>query len=131
MAYQNGKPAPAKILRTPAPDEITNVRHPSAQGPGMNGPQPSSVAPGQASESVLAQNLRQSSDPEDLLGQVVRAGVSGRDDRLPNDGGDYQRRTVSDTAYPTAHGCEGAKPGPKMSAAVDTTAIASPVRKPS
>ena len=50
MAYQGSKPAPAKILRTPAPDEITNVRHPSAAGPGMNGPQPSFVAPGQASE---------------------------------------------------------------------------------
>ena len=97
----------------------------------MDGPQPSSVAPGQAMESPLATNLRQSqADSEDVLTKVIAGGVAGRDDRLPNDGVDYQRRTVSDTAYPTAHGCEGAKPGPKMSNAIDTSAIASPARKP-
>jgi hypothetical protein len=69
----------------------------------MNGPQPSSVNPGQASESVLAQNLRQSSDPEDLLGQVIKNGVSGRGDKIPTDG-NVQQRTVSDTQYPAAHG---------------------------
>jgi hypothetical protein len=113
MAYQGSKPAPAKILRTPAPDEITNVRHPSAAGPGMNGPHPSFVAPGQASESVLGQNLRQSSDPEDLLGNVIRSGVSGRDDRVPADG-NTQTRSVSDTPYPTTFGMKGATPGPKI-----------------
>ncbi len=106
MAYQGNKPAPARINRTPAPDEVTNIRHPSAAGPGMNGPQASSVAPGQASESVLAQNLRQSSDPQDLIGQVIRNGVSGRDDRIPVNAAetDWQRRPVSDDAYPTSYG---------------------------
>jgi hypothetical protein len=103
MAYQ-GKPAPARINRTPAPDEITNVRHPSAAGPGMSGPQPSVIPAGQASESVMASNLRQSqADSEDVLSKVIAGGIAGRDDRIPSDN-NAQTRNVSAQPYPTTYG---------------------------
>jgi hypothetical protein len=47
--------------------------------------------------------LRQSSDPEDLLGTVIRQGVSGRDDRIPSDG-NTQTRSVNAEPYPTTYG---------------------------
>jgi hypothetical protein len=74
MAVNINKRQPgAKILKTPAPDEISQVRHPSQAGPGMNGPQPSSVAPGQASRSVLGQNLMESfDDGENVLQKNYR-----------------------------------------------------------
>ena len=71
----------------------------------MSGPQPSAIPAGQASESVLGQNLRQSSDPEDLLGTVIRQGVSGRDDQIPSDG-NQQTRTVSAQPYRSSWGME-------------------------
>ena len=123
-------PTAGKIVRTPAPDEISQIRNPKGVGYGANGPQPSWTAPGTAVRSPLAQNLAESqADSEDVLSKVIAGGVAGRDDRVPADG-NTQQRTVSDTSYPIAHGCEGAKPGPKMSNAIDTTAIAQPARKP-
>jgi len=105
MAYQHlDKRKGAQINRTPAPDEITDIRRPGVFSPGTNGAQPSSVAPGQASESILAQNLREGqTDGEDVLSKVIAGGVSGRGDDIPADGND-QLRQVSATPYPSAFG---------------------------
>jgi hypothetical protein len=107
------QPTAGKINRTPAPDEISQIRNPKGVGTGygMDGPQPSSIASGQAMESPLASNLRQSqADSEDVLSQVIAHGVAGRNDRIPADGVDWQRRVVRDDSYPLAHGM--AKRGP-------------------
>ena len=115
MAITNGKQKPAKILRTPAPDEISQVRNPGKVGYGMNFDTHSPViAPGMAVRSPLGQNLMESQDDgEGVLQKVIDGGIAGRDDRVPADG-NLQLRTVSDTPYPTTFGCGGAKPGPKI-----------------
>jgi|HubBroStandDraft_2_1064218.scaffolds.fasta_scaffold221830_2 hypothetical protein len=109
MAYQHAdkKRQPgAQILRTPAPDEVTEIRHPKGgQGYGQNAPQPSSVAPGKAVESALGSNLRQSQvadTSEDVLSEVIAKGVAGRGDAIPADGDDDQLRNVSAEMYPVA-----------------------------
>jgi hypothetical protein len=104
----------AKILRTPAPDEITHVRSPSSPGYGMNGPQPSAVAPGVGVRSVLGQNLVESGDDgEGVLQKIIEGGVAGRDDRVPADG-NTQTRTVSAEPYKTSWGDTGARPAGKI-----------------
>jgi hypothetical protein len=99
--------AGAQIVRTPAPDELTTIRSPrGGSGPGQNAPQPSSINPGQASESLLGQNLRQSQvadTSEDVLSEVIAGGIAGRGDSVPADGND-QLRTVSNKMLPPAHG---------------------------
>lgn len=112
MAYQGSnrkpeqQPTAGKIVRTPAPDAVDRIRSPQGVGYGQAGPQNRSwCAPGQAVESPLATNLRQSqADSEDVLSKVIAGGVAGRDDRIPADGVDWQRRVVDDTAYAPAHG---------------------------
>ncbi len=113
MAYQgpNRKPeqnpTAGKILRTPAPDAVDAIRSPTGIGQGQNGPQNRSwCLPGHASESPLASNLRQSqADSEDILSKVIAGGVTGRrEDNITGDAVDWQRREVSDTSYPVAHG---------------------------
>lgn len=112
MAYQGPnrkpeqQPTSGKILRTPAPDAVDNIRSPSGVGQGQNGPQNRSwCAPGHAVESPLASNLRQSqADSEDVLSQVIAHGVAGRDDNLPADGVDWQRRKIDPTPYPPSYG---------------------------
>lgn len=126
-------PTAGKIVRTPAPDAIDNIRSPSGVGQGQNGPQNRSWSEvGHRTVSPLGLNMEQSqADSEDVLSKVIAGSVTGRRvDAITGDAVDWQRRNVSDTAYPTTFGCEGAKPGPKMPGAVDTTAIAQPVRKP-
>jgi hypothetical protein len=102
----------AQILRTPAPDELTQIRNPQGgTGYGQNAPQPSSVAPGKAVESAMASNLRESQvadTSEDVLSEVIAKGVAGRGDTIPADG-DYddaggQLRRVSSQMYPPSHG---------------------------
>jgi hypothetical protein len=113
MAYQgpNRKPeqnpTAGKINRTPAPTLTRNTGG-TSYGQTSDTNTPSSVAPGVPQPvSILGQNLRQSSDDgQDVLGQVIAHGTSGRDDRVPADG-NLQTRTVSDTAYPAAHGMRG------------------------
>jgi hypothetical protein len=102
MAYQHAdKRKGAQIVKTPAPDQVTNIRNPKG-GYGTDGPQPSSVAPGMAVESMLASNLREAqADSEDVLSQVIAHGVSGRDDSIPADG-NVQQRKISADAYPAA-----------------------------
>ncbi len=146
MAYQHAdqkrKPG-GQIVRTPAPDDVTEIRNPKGSGYGQNGPQPSSVAPGKAVESPLGSNLRQSqiADTEtDVLSQVIAGGISGRGDAIPADD-DYsdaggQLRAVSSKMYPPSHGMvrqqdpsilDKAKPSLPAS---DANSEAQPVRKP-
>jgi len=114
MAVQPHKKVGAKILRTPAPDEVTEIRNPkggSGYGQNSSANNPSSIAPGKAAESALASNLRQSQSADaedDVLSQVIAQGIAGRDDQIPADG-DYndaggQLRRVSDVSYPPTHG---------------------------
>jgi hypothetical protein len=105
MAYHKNRKPGAQINRTPAPDEITNIRKPGMFSPGTNGPQPSAINPGQASESLLAQNLRQSQvadTEEDVLSEIIRSGTAGRGDDRPEK--DDAFRTISAAPYPAAHG---------------------------
>jgi len=134
----------AQILRTPAPDELTNIRNPQGgSGYGQNAPQPSSVAPGKAVESALASNLRQSqvADTEtDVLSMVIAGGIAGRGDAIPADD-DYndaggQLRTVSDKMYPATFGMKRQqdpsildKAKPSLPAG-ETDNQTQPVRKP-
>lgn len=112
MAYQGPnrkperQPTSGKILRTPAPDAVDNIRSPSGVGQGQNGPQNRSwCAPGHAVESPLATNLRQSqADSEDVLSQVIAHGAAGRDDTIPAAGVDWQRRKIDPTPYPSSYG---------------------------
>jgi hypothetical protein len=108
-------PTAGKIVKTPAPDAVDNIRSPTGVGQGQDGPQNRSwCLPGHASESPLASNLRQSqADSEDVLSKVIAGGVAGRDDKIPADG-NTQTRTVSDTPFPTTFGMKGAAPGPKI-----------------
>lgn len=94
-----------KILRTPAPDEVTSVRSPTKAGYGMNGDTSgSSVPPGKAVRSILGQNLMESQDDgEGVLQKIIEGGVAGRDDRVPADG-NVQQRTVSANPYPITRG---------------------------
>jgi hypothetical protein len=113
MAFQqqNGKPAPARINRTAAP--TLDAKHGGDQYGQAQDTSPASIPAGTMKESVLGANMRQSSDPEDLLGQIQRAGVSGRDDRVPADG-NQQTRTVSAEPYKTSWGNTGARPSGKI-----------------
>lgn len=101
------------------------------------------MAPGVASESILAQNLRQSQvadTSEDVLSKVIAHGVAGRGDAIPADG-DYndaggQLRAVSSKMYPPSHGMvrqqdpsilDKAKPSLPSSTTTDEE---EPLRKP-
>ena len=68
MAFQGSnrkpeqQPTAGKIVRTPAPDLVDNIRSPTGVGQGSNGGQNRSwCLPGHAVESPLASNIRQSS----------------------------------------------------------------------
>ena len=74
-------------IKTPAPDQISNVRSPGQAGAGQNGPQPSSVEPGKASRSQLAQNMVESVNDEGVLDYVIANGTArneGVTDQLRN-----------------------------------------------
>ncbi len=97
MAVQ-GKQGPVTApVKTPAPDQISDVRHPTGHGYGMNGPQPSSVAPGQAVQSTLATNLRSSVDDSVLDEIIGRGTASGKVDNT-------QVRSVGTANVPAARG---------------------------
>jgi len=95
-------PAPT---RPPAPDEITEIRHPGVQTHGMNGPNnPSSVPPGVGGPlSALAKNMEASSDDEGLLDRIAQRGV-GKSVIADVDLQSPQTRDVSKEPYPSAHG---------------------------
>lgn len=113
MAYQGSnrkpeqQPTAGKIVKTPAPDLVDHIRGPSGNdGYGLNGPQNRSwCAPGHAVESPLATNLRESqADSEDVLSKIIAGGVAGRDDNIPADAVDWQRRKIDDTPYQSSFG---------------------------
>lgn len=108
-----------KINRTPAPDEISQVRSPTKSGYGMNfDTGPVSLTPGVARRSVLGQNLMESSDDgQGVLQKIIEGGIAGRDDRIPADG-NAQQRTVSADPYPITRGMKGASVGPKIPGAL-------------
>jgi hypothetical protein len=105
------KKVPPFILRTPAPDEVTQPRHPSAAGLGMNNfTGRSSDDPGKSTRSALAQNLMESSDDgENVLGRIISGGLTGkRGDALPaQDKQNWQERQESAAGYRPAFGCDG------------------------
>jgi len=94
-----------QVNRTPAPDEVTEIRHPrSGNTYGQNAPQPSVIPPGKGGpQTVLGQNLRESVD-DPVADAILSRGVSGRGDNIPADGDDYQLRAVSSEMYPPSHG---------------------------
>ncbi len=97
-------PTPAP-LKPAAPDVISNVRAPGKSGLGMNGVQPSALRPGETKQSVLADNLRQSSndqDGESILDRVQRLGVARAGDAV--DTMAAQTRAVDATPFPPAFG---------------------------
>lgn len=107
MAYQVKKPAAGDVAntgmpKTPAPtrqappDAVSEVRNPTAQSYGENGPKnnASRTNPGEVVESDLARNLRESSDDgEDVLGQIIRGGAHSVD-MGPHPDVDWQTRRI-------------------------------------
>lgn len=93
-------PAPKARVVPSAPDEISMVRHPTPNGYAMNGPQPSSINPGQQMLSPMAANLKASSDDgEGVLDAVIAKGTARNDDRVTS-----QLRSIADKAQPTTFG---------------------------
>ena len=114
--------------KTPAPDEITHVRGPSAAGYGMNNdPNSPSVAPGKRVLSPLAANLESSVDDDGVQAHVIAHGTA-----MPSP--DFQTRAVSDKGYPPAHGMRSrtasdGSPGDTVPAKIGSVQ-GDPVRKP-
>ena len=123
MAYQTAKGNrgdTAGPVKTPAPDEVTNIRSPSSPGYGMNGPQPSSVAPGKAVISPLGANLK-SSVTDDSIDSVLANGTA-RNDKVTS-----QLRTIAAGNVPTAHGMKGPDNSARVPGKIGAT-NAAPVR---
>jgi hypothetical protein len=98
MAYQSGnKKLGAQVLRTPAPvitQKSGGLTYGSAQDT-----TPSSIDPSKSVTSELGKNMRESSDPNDLLGTIARSGVAGRGDSIPVDDNRQTRKLeLSDMA---------------------------------
>jgi hypothetical protein len=104
QAKAKGNGPATGMAKSPAPDEVTNIRAPGQSGYGQNGPQPSSVAPGKRVLSPMAQNLESSVD-DDGVAERVRAVGARMDDT------NFQTRAVPDTAYPAAHGMKSRQVG--------------------
>ena len=92
-------------VRPPAPDEVSEIRHPSLQTHGMNGPNnPSSVPPGVGGPlSALGKNLKASVDDDGLLDRIAQRGV-GKGVIADVDLQSPQTRDVSKEQYPSVHG---------------------------
>lgn len=105
--------APATgAMKTPAPtrqappDAVMEVRHPSAQSYGENGPKnnQSRTNPGEVMESDLARNLRQSVDDDGVLDRIIRGDKPSKGNIADLDLQSPQTRDVSSESYPVAHG---------------------------
>lgn len=121
MATQ-GKQGPVQHAKTPAPDQVSSIRHPQGGGYGTNTPQSSSIAPGQAAQSSLATNLRSSVDDSVLDSVIAHGTAKGGVDNT-------QLRNVSTANVPPAYGQKGASAGGTVPAKLGTT-NEPPVRKP-
>jgi hypothetical protein len=102
------KPKGGEIIRTPAPDADPRVQNYGASSlvPGKGGPL-----------TALGRNLEDSID-DPARDKILAQGTAGRGDEISADlselksfdasdlpaDGSLQRRTVSDTAYPSTHG---------------------------
>ena len=109
MAFQTKKPAagngpatgmPKSVapLRQAPPDFVDEIRHPTSQSHGENGPRnnQSRTNPGQFVESDLGRNMRQSVDDDGVLQSIIDGGSN------PNDS--FQTRKLSPNNVPVAHG---------------------------
>jgi hypothetical protein len=99
-APATGMPKTPAPTRQAPPDAVSEIRNPSAQSYGENGPKNnvSRTNPGQVVESDLARNLRQSSDDgESVLDAIQSKGMRAL-------GQDWQTRSVSDTPFKPAFG---------------------------
>jgi hypothetical protein len=103
QAKAKGNSPATGMMKTPAPDEVTEVRNPKngGSGYGMNNYRgASSVDPGQRVLSPLAQNLESSVDDDGVLQTII-----SRPRGALNEGVDDQTRKISpDQAVPTAFG---------------------------
>jgi hypothetical protein len=101
-------PAPKARVVPQAPDQITFVRKPSPAGYGQNGPQPSSINPGQQMLSPMAANLKASSDDgEGVLDTVIARGTARQDESVTG-----QLRKIADSAdVPPSYGMKLPKSG--------------------
>jgi hypothetical protein len=104
MTYKTAKGnAPATGMpKTPAPDQVTNIRSPGGSGYGQNGVQPSSVEPGKSVLSPLAANLKSAVDDDGVLDRVIRDGTARQDETVTG-----QLRKIAAGNVPTAHGMKG------------------------
>ena len=125
-AGSNKTPGPTKRVVPQAPDQISAIRKPSPAGYGMNGPQPSSINPGQQMLSPLAANLKASSDDgQSCLDTVIARGTARQDDVVTT-----QLRKIADKACPQAFGMKSPnKPDEKVPATLGASNGA-PVRQP-
>lgn len=133
-------PAPTKRVVPSAPDQVSFVRKPSPNGYAMNGPQPSSVGPGAAMCSPLAQNLR-GTVQDAALDAVIASGSAAKrgvnltgdadDENIKGQTGSQLRTYSADQKVPTTHGMRSRN---NEGGTVPSTLGASngaPVRKPS
>lgn len=120
MAKQvESDPSAGRINRTPAPDEVSQVRSPSGAGYGQNNDlSGSSVPVGRRVVSPLGLNIEQSvNDP--ALQEVIAHGAAGRDDQVPAQKSEgWQQRSVDAAPYPITRGMKAATPGPKIPGAL-------------
>jgi hypothetical protein len=124
------QPTAGKINRTPAPDQISMPRHPSAAGSGMNNdPNASSIEPGKRVVSPLGQNLETSVDDKGALDAVISKGTARIDSAISG-----QLRDIAAGNVPAAHGMvrqQADYPGiAKAIPASPSSASSAPARKP-
>lgn len=153
MAVKTSAPgnAPSIKQKTPAPDQVTNIRAPGGAGYGENGAaNPSSVAPGKRVVSQLAANLEGSVDDparDEILSRGTARDLNVGDSTgrtLAQQGGDALLRDLA--AGGTGHGTKGrpspihgsmatrdvadGSPGGAVPSGIDKSATSEPVRKP-
>jgi hypothetical protein len=127
-----GMPRNVAPTRQAPPDAVSDIRHPSAQSYGENGPQnnASRTNPGEIVESDLARNLRQSSDDgQSVLDSIIKGGTHSVDmgphrDLAP------QTRDLAPGNVPIAHGMRSrSNEGDRVPDRCGVP-VSAPVRKP-
>jgi hypothetical protein len=95
-APATGMPKTPAPTRQAPPDAVMEIRNPTAQSYGENGPKnnQSRTNPGQIVESDLARNLRESTDDgESVLDQIIKGGAHSVD-MGPHPDVNWQTRTL-------------------------------------
>lgn len=155
MAVKTSAPgnAPSIKQKTPAPDQVSNIRAPGGQGYGENSgtANPSSVAPGKRVVSQLGANLESSVDDaarDEIIAKGTARDLNVGDSTgrtLAQQGGDGLLRDLSQSGM--GHGTKSrpspvhssmaprsvdeGSPGAPVPSAIDKGATSEPVRKPS